>query len=992
MVSPNKRRRARWERRLRRVGMAAQNALEVVRAGRLTAPFRTPYEIAHRDEVHTLRHYETPARPASAPLLLVPPLMVASEVYDMSPDVSAVAALVASGIDVWLVDFGAPEREEGGMKRTLDDHARAISGSIDRVRDATGKDVHLAGYSQGGMFAYQVAAYRRTDGIASLITFGSPVDIHRNLPSVSDAVTRRMIGAARTALTIPLERIEGLPGFFTSTGFKLLSARKEIEQMVDFVRKLHDRQALEKRESRRKFLAGEGFVAWPGPALRKFVDEVIVHNRMASGGFVIDGRTVTLADITCPILCFIGLRDDMARPPSVRAIEKAAPNAEVYEVSLKAGHFGLVVGSTALAKTWPTVSGWIRWQMGSGPRPELLPETAQPEVLDPEDLELAFEDMQFDVELFYDVVTDAGRALWNRVGDAFHDLGETVDDMRAQVPRLRKLRGMRGNTRVSFALSLSQQAKRIPKRTFFLWKGRAFSYADANRRIDAVVRGLISCGVQREMRVGILMRPRPSFLTMVTAVNRIGATAVLLNAQAVNMSLDRAYEIGEVELLVTDPDNADRARATFDGQVFVLGAAHEERSLPDGVVDMETIDPDQVQLPGWYRPNPGRARDLSMIILTAGRTGEPRASRITNRRWAVAALGAAAACTLTTKDTVYSCLPLHHAAGALVSAGSALVGGARLALGTQFTPETFWTEVRRYGATVVFYAGEMCRDLIDAPHVAAETNHPIRLFAGSGMRKDVWNQLIDRFGNVGVLEFYATTEGNAVLANASGEKVGSLGRPMPGSAEMTLVAYDFDRGDFARNKANHYVRCERGEVGMLIARADDTHPGTGGPSERIRHNVFADGDRWFFTGDLMRRDDDGDYWLVDRLSDMITTEAGPVPSLDIEDALYAHPDVHLAAAYAVDGEPVATIVVDGGREIDGASLYATVETSLEAHARPRYIRCVATMAMTDGRRPIKRPLREAGIAAGPGVIVLRRDAASGSYRPAPASEPREVTV
>ena len=972
--------------------MAAQNALEVLREGRLTAPFRTPYEIVFRDSVHTLRHYAPVVAAPSAPLLLVPPLMVASEVYDMSPDVSAVAALVAAGIDVWMVDFGAPEREAGGMQRTLDDHVRVISESIDRVCDATGSDAHLAGYSQGGMFAYQVAAYRHTDRIASLITFGSPVDIHRNLPNVSDAVTRRMIGAARTALTIPLERIEGLPGFFTSTGFKLLRARKEIGH------KLHDRQALEKRESRRRFLAGEGFVAWPGPALRKFVDEVIVHNRMATGGFVIDGRTVTLADITCPILCFIGLRDDMARPPSVRAIEKAAPNAEVFEVMIKAGHFGLVVGSTALATTWPTVSDWIKWRAGAGPRPELLPVEAASEVLDPEDLELAFEHMQFDVELFYDVVTDAARAVWNRVGDALRDVGESVDDVRAQVPRLRKLRGLRGNTRISLGLSLSQQARRIPDRTFFLWSGRAFSYSDSNRRVDAVVRGLISCGVRRDQRVGILMRPRPSFLTMVTAINRIGAVAVLLNAEAEKMSLERAFEIGEIEVLVADPDNAERGRAAFGQDVLVLGAARETRSLPAGVIDLEAIDPEQIELPAWYRPNPGRARDLSMVILTAGRTGQPRASRITNRRWAVSALGAAAACTLTTKDTVYSCLPMHHAAGALVSAGSALVGGARLALGAQFTPETFWTEVRRYGATVVFYAGEMCRDLVDAPHVAAETNHPIRLFAGSGMRKDVWNRLIERFGNVGVLEFYATTEGNAVLANASGEKVGALGRPMPGSADMALITYDFDRGDFARDDANHCVRCSTSEIGMLIARADDTHPGSDDASGRIRHNVFSDGDRWFFTGDLMKRDGEGDYWFVDRLSDMIMTAGGPVSSVEIEDALYDHRGVRLAAAYAVPGDrgdiAVATVVMAEGQTIDGAALFAALETRLEPHARPHYIRCAAELAMTDGRRPIKRPLQAAGIGPAPGVAVLRRDDAHRTYQVARSrsGEPREVTL
>src|SRR5262249_59144658 len=125
----------------------------------------------------------------------------------------------------------------------------------------------------------------------------------------------------------------------------------------------------------------------------------------------------------------------------------------------------------------------------------------------------------------------------------------------------------------------------------------------------------------------------------------------------------------------------------------------------------------------------GRARDLAMVFVTAGRDAPLRAMRITNRRWAFSAFGAAAAATLTTRDTVYCCLPLHHPSGTLVATGSALISGARLALASAFTPETFWDEVRRYGATVVYYAGEMCRRLVDAPPVVRESHHPLRLFA-----------------------------------------------------------------------------------------------------------------------------------------------------------------------------------------------------------------------------------------------------------------------
>ena len=101
--------------------------------------------------------------------------MLSAEVYDVSPAASAVRILREHGADPWVVDFGSPEREEGGLERNLDDHVVAVSDAIERVRSRPrGRDVHLGGYSQGGMFCYQAAAYRRNEGVASVITFGSP--------------------------------------------------------------------------------------------------------------------------------------------------------------------------------------------------------------------------------------------------------------------------------------------------------------------------------------------------------------------------------------------------------------------------------------------------------------------------------------------------------------------------------------------------------------------------------------------------------------------------------------------------------------------------------------------------------------------------------------------------------------------------------------------------------------------------------------------------
>ncbi|MFT3695995.1 MAG: alpha/beta fold hydrolase [Kofleriaceae bacterium] len=954
-------------RRIRRLGLAWENALELRRAGRLTAPYGAPFTVFHQERVYRLRRYAGEIE-IKAPLLLIPPLMVASEVYDISPDVSAVAYLKERGVDVWLVDFGAPEREEGGMERTLDDHVRAVSQAIDRVRAETGHDVHLAGYSQGGMFCYQAAAFRKSDGVASIITMGSPVDLHRQL-AIDENVTERLTAGLRSVLQWPLARIEGLPGAITSTGFKLLTPRKELKQLVDFVRNLHDRSELEKREAKRLFLGGQGFVAWPGPAFRKFVDEVIVGNRMASGGFVIDGHTVTLADITCPTLYFVGSRDEVGRPSSVRGIRRAAPRvSKMYEVIVRAGHFGLVVGSTALKVTWPDVVTWIQGELPEGAIDARAPRAPDPE---PEAEHDDHDDTVID--LAKGIAEKTARAALDRLEVLGEDLGHYLDNARFQVPRINRLRNLSDDSLIGLGKALADQAEAIGDRTFFLWRGRAFTFAEANRRVDAVVRGLVACGVKPGMRVGVMMKSRPSQLTIVGAINRLGAVSVLLSPETTDDTMAKSLALGEAEVVIVDPDNAARTRAAVAIKVMVLGGVGDQgdalpgerrpaREIPAGVIDMETIDPATVTLPAWYKPDAGRARDLAMIFV-----GNDRATRITNRRWAFSAFGAAAAATLTTRDTVYCCLPLHHPSGTLVAAASAIASGARLALAARFTPETFWDEVRRYGVSVVYYAGEMCRRLVDAPPVVGEMNNPVRLFAGSGMRPDVWRRLVERFGPVGVLEIYASTEANAVLTNTAGRKIGSVGRPLPGSAHVVVAAWDEIADDFVRDGHGHLLHARLDEPGMLVAQltragSDIAHI----DPKRVLRDAFEPGDTWFVTGDFMRVDTEGDYWFVDRQGQIVKTPHGDVASIRIEDAIYAYGGVALCIVAGSGDHAIAAIQLHPGATLDLEALSSAVR-ALPEYARPLKLRVVEKLPMTDGFRAIKSGL--ADLVGGPNVYT-----------------------
>jgi putative long chain acyl-CoA synthase len=993
MANPRQRRpRARPLAKLTRFARTgSQNVLEAVRLSRLAASGASPYEVVAHDALHRLRRYarNESAHGPRAALLLVPPLMLTAEIYDISADLSAIAPLAAAGVDCWVVDFGSPEREEGGMSRTLDDHVRTVAGAVRKVREVTGRDVHLAGYSQGGMFAYQAAAYLRSEGLASLITFGSPVDVHRNVPFVhGDDLAALVLRGARSVLDVPLKHIEGLPGVLTSTAFKLLTPRKEVEQMFDLVLRLWDRQELEKRAARRKFLGGEGFVAWPGPALRTFVDELIVQNRMIAGGIVIDGRTLTLADIRCPILTVVGLRDEIALPASVRGIRRAAPHAEVREIAVEAGHFGLVVGSRALRETWPSVREWMRWRDEGGPIPSrLVPESpgAPPRE---EEWETGSDAWDFAVSFDRDLVRDAVRStLGNaagRVTDLFGDATQNATALRWQVPKLRRLGRIGRDTRVSLSHELARRAAKSPDATFFLWSGRAFSFRSADERVTHVAKGLLACDVGRGARVGVVMLGRPSLLSGVCAIGRLGAVAVIAPHDAGDDELVRAFRDEEVGAVLTDPENAARMQRLFPRVLVLGGVGSGGRALPEGVVDMEAIDTAQREFPPGFVPDAGLAQDLSMVLLTRSARGGLRASPVTNHRWAFSALGAAAACTLGPHDTVYVCLPLHHPAGLLVAVSSAVAAGARLALGSDFSPETFFPEVRRYGATIVFYAGDMLRALLAQPPSPADRSHPLRLAAGSGMRADVARAVRERFG-LGVLEIYASTSHHVVMVDAAGEKPGAVGRPLPGTAEVFLARWDFGLGTLARDTRGRAIASEPGEPGAALVRLDARH-GDGAPLEpaRIVSSVRESGDQFYVLRDVLARDADGDHFYLGTLDEAALRGETLVFPRTVEDVLYRVPGVERAIVQARRAPEGGTVLVasvqlartqpiaeDGLPALDVAALATLVDDHLPPAARPDFVRVVPKLDISAGFR-VLAPALPAELRAERGVRLLVR--------------------
>lgn len=941
------------QRRARELGRAVQNALEMTRLGRGgSAPARTPYTLMRSDRNGSLRRYAAqPGKPrVEHPVLLVPSLVVAADLFDLSPESSAVQFLTRQGIDTWLCDFG---RGENDGERTHDDYVRAVDESIEVIRELTGKEPHLVGHSQGGMLGYQVTALRRGEGIKSLVTLCAPVDLHQSTALDPDLFARGL-ELVRSGTLRSLRKLDSLPSSAVDLAFRLLTIDRALRNRSQ-ANHNHQRGVLDDDMAARRSVIGQrSFENWSGRALSTFADELLLSNRLLSGGFLVDGKVCSLADLNLPILYFVAERDDLARPAAVRAIQRAAPQVqELYEVAVGTGHVGLLLGRRAFEVTWPSVVAWLRWREGAGPKPAALIGQERKGGVGQ-----ALHELTYGLELVRDAGTSLARSVARGVQSATRESLRLSESLRLQVARLAKLEQLTPDTRISFGLTLATNAAKNPEGSWFLYDSRGQSYRAANQRVENVVRGLIACGVRPGQHVGVLMNNRPSYLSLVTALSRLGAVSVLLSPHSARASLEQALAQAPIEWLVADPENVESAREGFAGKLLMLGAPKAPRPQLAGVTDMEAIDPEQIRLPEWYRENPGLADELAMIMFTAGPDDRPRATHITNRRWAGAAYTAAAFTALSVKDTVYACTPLHHPASMLIAVGGAMVGGARLALATQFRPDSFSAEVRRYGVSVVFYTGDMLRELLHAPGYRGEQYNPIRLFVGSGMRADTERRLLTRFTQAKILEYYAAAEGLGLLANSSAHKVGAFGKPPEGGGQLLIAAYDFAQQSLARDAAGLCLEAGHDEPGVLLARVpDEARPQQESHAPFVR-DVQRPGDRWYFTGDVMRRDPQGDYWPLDRVRDVIHTPLGLAFTRPIEDVLYEVPDVRVAVVAASpeargQQHPEAFMVMHKQREPDADLLTRLVASHLAPNERPRRISLLTHVPVGDGHRPIK---------------------------------------
>ena len=515
------------------------------------------------------------------------------------------------------------------------------------------------------------------------------------------------------------------------------------------------------------------------------------------------------------------------------------------------------------------------------------------------------------------------------------------------------------------ALAL-ENARRSPHGLALELDGERVTWGELDVRTSQVARVLAGHGVSKGDVVALVGRNAPSYVALILGATRVGATAALVNHHLVGKPLAHALVQSRARLFVVEREllaKVSEVELPAGSRVVAYGAS--DAPFEEAMRGVGTRP---------FLPVPVGEDDDFVFIYTSGTTGFPKPCRVTHGK----ALGAGAAAGhvlfgLRSGDKIYSPLPLYHASALLLGVGSAIACGVPLALRRDFSASAFLPDAIRYEATAMLYIGEICRYLLATPPSADDKRHRIRVAAGNGLRADVWAAFEERFGIHDIHEFYGATEAPGGLVNLGGVR-GSVGRlPFDGFGFVKLAKLDVETEEHVRDADGFVVPAGEDEPGELLIRLVDRMPIAGlrfrgytdakATDAKVLTDVFRRGDRWFRSGDLLKRDSLGFYQFVDRIGDTYRCKGENVSTNEVADVLAQAPGIAEVTVVGVrvpslEGQfGLAALVVEGA--FDPVAFRETAE-ELPPYARPRFVRLLERLEVTGTFKHQKTTLRRQG--------------------------------
>jgi polyhydroxyalkanoate synthase subunit PhaC len=309
-------------------------------------------QVVYQEDKLKLYRYDTPAgvAPSATPLLIVYALVNRPYMTDIQEDRSTIKGLLATGQDVYLIDWGYPDQADRAI--TLDDYINGyIDSCVEHLREELGVDkVNLLGICQGGAFSLMYTALH-PEKVNTLVTMVTPVDFKTPDNLLSAWVQHVDIDlAVDTMGNIPGELLNW--SFLTLKPYSLMGQKYvNMVDVLDDPKKVKNFLRMEKWIFDSPDQAGETF--------RQFIKDFYQRNGFINGGVWLGGREVDLKHITCPVLNIYALQDHLVPPAASKALQGLVSSTDYTELAFPGGHIGIYVSGKAQKEVTPAIGQWL---------------------------------------------------------------------------------------------------------------------------------------------------------------------------------------------------------------------------------------------------------------------------------------------------------------------------------------------------------------------------------------------------------------------------------------------------------------------------------------------------------------------------------------------------------------------------------------------------------------------------------------------------------
>ena len=504
---------------------------------------------------------------------------------------------------------------------------------------------------------------------------------------------------------------------------------------------------------------------------------------------------------------------------------------------------------------------------------------------------------------------------------------------------------------------LARAAARWGGKTAVIDGGRTFTYSELDALSDRFAAGLAGRGVERGERVAVLAPNCAEFVIAFYGTLKAGAVATTVNSGYREREIVHQLNDSGARTLIAHEALRDMWEAALETDTgverrIIIGGGEDSGESFWGIVEGASGEPPRFEVDPM--------EDVAVLPYSSGTTGLSKGVMLThynlvaNTRQFLARADEEAG--LREDDVILTHLPLFHIYGMNVLMNGAIGCGAAQVMMGRFDMEEFLDLLERHRVTVLFTVPPVGLGLTQYPGVAARDLSSLRVgfFGAAPLSADLQARIQEVLG-FPIIQGYGMTEASPVthadFMEAHLIRHGSIGHPLPDTEQKVV---DVETG--TREAA-------AGESGELLVRGPQVMKGYYRNEAATAETLTADG--WLHTGDIVRVDEDGYAWALDRKKELIKYKGFQVPPAELEGVLLEHPGIADAAVIGKEdlesGEIPKAFVVrkpGAGAELTAEDVTGFVASKVATFKRVREVEFIDAVPKNPSGKILRRTLIE----------------------------------